>query len=90
VKERHLQFMLRDEYEAHKLADLSAAYAKEADGFPDLLPLGLELEIVEAHGEGVPRHQCDGAAFHHTGKGWVRPPIPLPIGARKPQNNRLL
>ena len=48
-----LQFMLHDEYEAHDLADLNAAYAKAADGRPDLLLLG--LEIVEALGLGVPR-----------------------------------
>ena len=48
-----LQFMLHDEYEAHDLADLAAAYAKAAEGRPDLLLLG--LEIVEARGEGVLR-----------------------------------
>ncbi len=48
-----LQFMLHDEYEAHDLADLGAAYARAAEGQPDLLLLG--LEIVEARGEGVLR-----------------------------------
>ena len=38
-----LQFMLHDEYEAHDLADLAAAYAKAAEGRPDLLLLGLEI-----------------------------------------------
>ena len=32
-----LQFMLHDEFEAHDLADLSAAYAKGAEWKPDLL-----------------------------------------------------
>jgi DNA-binding response OmpR family regulator len=48
-----LQFMLHDEYEAHDLPDLSAAYAKASEGRPDLVLLG--LEIVEALGEGVLR-----------------------------------
>jgi DNA-binding response OmpR family regulator len=41
-----LQFMLHDEYAAHDLPDLEAAYAKGAEWKPDLLLLG--LEIVEA------------------------------------------
>ena len=48
-----LQFMLHDDYEAHDLPDLSAAYAKASEGRPDLVLLG--LEIVEARGEGVLR-----------------------------------
>jgi DNA-binding response OmpR family regulator len=46
-----LQFMLHDEYEAHDLPDLGAAYAKAAEWKPDLLLLG--LEIVEARGAGL-------------------------------------
>ncbi len=46
-----LQFMLHDEYEAHDLANLSAAHAKAAQGQPDLVLLG--LEIVEARGVAV-------------------------------------
>jgi DNA-binding NtrC family response regulator len=46
-----LQFMLHDEYEAHDLGGLDAAYAKAADGRPDLLLLG--LEVVEARGAPV-------------------------------------
>ncbi len=46
-----LQFILHDEYEAHDLPDLTAAYAKAADGKPDLLLLG--LEIVEQQGAAV-------------------------------------
>ena len=46
-----LQFMLHDDYEAHDLRDLSAAYAKASEGRPDLVLLG--LEIVEAHGATV-------------------------------------
>lgn len=38
-----LQFMLHDDYEAHDLADLDAAYAKAAERKPDLLLLGLEI-----------------------------------------------
>ncbi len=48
-----LQFMLHDEFEAHDLADLSAAYAKGIEWKPDLLLLG--LEIVEARGAAVLR-----------------------------------
>jgi len=48
-----LQFMLHDEYEAHDLPDLGAAYAKAIDWQPDLLLLG--LEIVEAQGPAVLR-----------------------------------
>ena len=48
-----LQFMLHDEYEAHDLADLTAAYTKAAEGRPDLVLLG--LEIVETRGEAVLR-----------------------------------
>jgi len=43
-----LQFMLHDEFAAHDLADLGAAYANAIDWKPDLLLLG--LEIVEAQG----------------------------------------
>ena len=46
-----LQFMLHDEYEAHDLPDLNAAYAKGAEWKPDLLLLGLEL--VETQGAAV-------------------------------------
>ena len=46
-----LQFMLHDDYEAHDLPDLSAAYAKASEGRPDLVLLG--LEIVEARGAAV-------------------------------------
>ncbi len=46
-----LQFMLHDEFEAHDLADLGAAYAKGVEWKPDLLLLG--LEIVEARGAAV-------------------------------------
>ena len=46
-----LQFMLHDDYEAHDLQDLSAAYAKASEGRPDLVLLG--LEIVEARGAAV-------------------------------------
>jgi len=46
-----LQFMLHDEYEAHDLPDLSAAYAKAAEWKPNLLLLG--LEIVDARGAGL-------------------------------------
>jgi DNA-binding NtrC family response regulator len=48
-----LQFMLHDDYEAHDLQNLSAAYAKASEGRPDLVLLG--LEIVAACGEGVLR-----------------------------------
>ena len=48
-----LQFMLHDDYEAHDLPDLSAAYAKASEGRPDLVLLG--LEIVEARGAAVLR-----------------------------------
>ena len=54
-----LQFMLHDEYEAHDLPGLDAAYAKAAEGRPDLLLLG--LEIVEARGPGV---------LHEIGAKW--------------------
>ena len=46
-----LQFMLHDEYEAHDLPDLGAAYAKAAEWKPNLLLLG--LEIVDACGAGL-------------------------------------
>ena len=46
-----LQFMLHDEFEAHELAGLNAAYVKAADWKPDLLLLG--LEIVEEHGPAI-------------------------------------
>ena len=46
-----LQFMLHDEYEAHDLPDLGAAYAKAAECKPNLLLLG--LEIVDARGAGL-------------------------------------
>ena len=47
-----LQFMLHDEYEAHDLPDLGAAYAKAAAELkPNLLLLG--LEIVDARGTGL-------------------------------------
>jgi DNA-binding response OmpR family regulator len=42
-----LQFMLQDDNETHDLASLAAAYAKGAQGRPDLLLLGLSIAEKE-------------------------------------------